>query len=133
MSHLRSKSEINLAAAELLIDTSYYAPSVHCSYYGCFQFIKSKLNQIGIFYDKIDQDIASTPTLSSHNYPIRLILNEIEQKKDRYYKRSVKDKINDLKAFREESDYHNIDIKYPESIKAFNLSKEIIKLIKSSL
>lgn len=139
MSHLKSKSEINLSAAEVLLDKhTYYASSVHCSYYGCFQFIRSKLNQIGITYEKIDQDIAysrqpGVTTLHSHLYPIKLILDEIEKKSDKFYKRTLKNKIFDLKEYREISDYRNVVVGYDESNKAFNLSKEIIKLISSKI
>lgn len=137
MSHLKAKSDFNLDAAKILIDDyGYYAPSVHCSYYGCFQFIKSKLNQIGITYDKMDKDISSskqanTPTLSSHKYPINLMLREIEKKKDLFYKREVRNKIKDLKLFREESDYFNIEINHDKGKKALRLSSEIIQMIKS--
>ena len=139
MSHLKSKSEINISAAEVLLDKhTYYASSVHCSYYGCFQFIRSKLNQIGITYEKIDQDIASSrqseaTTLHSHLYPIKLILDEIEKKSDKFYRSTLRNKIFDLKEYREISDYRNVDVGYDESNKAFNLSKEIIKLISSKI
>lgn len=137
MSHLKSKSDFNLEAAKVLInDYDNYAPSVHCSYYGCFQFIRSKLNQIGVTYEKIDRDIASSVQpggikLHSHTYPIKLILNEVEKKSDKFFKTSLRNKIFDLKEYREISDYRNVSVGYDDSRKAYNLSKEIIKLISS--
>lgn len=139
MSHLKSKSVFNLEAAKVLIDDhDNFAPSVHCSYYGCFQFIRSKLNQIGITYEKIDQEIASSrqngfQTLNSHTYPIRLILKEVEKKSDVFYKTNLKNKIYDLKEYREISDYRNVSIGYDDSKKALSLSTEIIKLISSKI
>lgn len=139
MSYLKSKSEFNLQAAQVLIDDhDCFAPSVHCSYYGCFQYIKSKLNEIGITYEKIDIAISNSRqegvrTLNSHQYPISLILNKIEEKSDNFNKKSIKDKINLLKTFRVISDYHNEIVDYPRSKKALELSNEIIKLINTSL
>ncbi len=40
MSILKSKSDINLMAAELLHKNSLYPSVVHCSYYSCFQLMK---------------------------------------------------------------------------------------------
>ncbi|MBJ2174058.1 hypothetical protein JBL43_07410 [Aureibaculum sp. A20] len=139
MSHLKNKSEINLAAAEVLIERDdFFAPSVHCSYYGCLQYIKSKLNQIGISYQQMNSEISASRqvgvrTLNSHAYPIDLICRKIEEKSDLIYKKSVKDKIKTLKTFREISDYQNENINREKSIAALELSKEIIKLIKNKI
>lgn len=139
LSHLRSKSEFNLDAAQILIDVhSYYAPSVHCSYFGCFQHIKYKLNRIGITYEKIDGDIAASrhsnaTTLNSHKYPIKLILDKIEEKAGGSYRKKVSDKINLLKTARVISDYHNEDVGPTEGNAALKLSKEIIKLINDKI
>ncbi|MFK5878721.1 MAG: HEPN domain-containing protein [Flavobacteriaceae bacterium] len=138
MSHLKSKSEFNLDAAEVLIDRhSYYAPSVHCSYYGCFQYIISKLNMIGITYEKIDNDISASRgtnrILNSHTYPVKLILDEMETTTDIFYRKKVKDKIKLLKAFRITSDYRNEDVNHSKSTEALRLSKEIISLINNKL
>ncbi|KFF17344.1 HEPN domain-containing protein [Flavobacterium hydatis] len=136
MTYLKSKSEFNLAAAKLLIeDYDNYAPSVHCSYYGCFQFIKSKLNSLGYTYTKVNEEIAASETLHSHKYPISLIVKELKTKvtDDTYYSRKVNDKIKLLKTFREESDYHNKVVTYPQSKAALELSNEIIQLINKKL
>ncbi|MFC4723032.1 hypothetical protein ACFO5O_11920 [Geojedonia litorea] len=139
MSYLKAKSVFNLDAAEVLIEKHQcYAPSVHCSYFGCFQFIKSKLNEIGITYAKMEQDInlskqnGGTP-LTSHKYPISLMLKRIEEKTDVYYKRELQNKIKTLKVYREESDYFNEEVDYNKSNTALKLSREIIKSIKIKL
>ena len=134
MTQLKEKSKFNLEAAKVLIDDhDCYAPSVHCSYYGCFQFIKSKLNTIGFTYEMISTELASDTRKSSHNYPISLILNEVERKSDSHYKSNVRNKIKLLKTFRVESDYHNEIVNYDKSRKSLDLSKEIIKLIENKL
>jgi len=139
LSHLKSKSEFNLEAAKVLIDEhDNYAPSVHCSYYGCFQFIKSKLNQIGITYDKVSADIVNSrqegvTTLNSHNYYIKLVAEQVGLKSDVFLKKSIRDKIKRLKTFREISDYQNTYVDFAQSKEALNLSNEIIGLINQKL
>ena len=134
MSHLREKSKFNLASAQLLIDNDYFAPSVHCSYYGCFQFIKYKLDNIGHTFKMMDEEItASNNTLSSHNYPITLILNKVKEKSDEFYKRGIKDKIKSLKTLRELSDYHDLYIDNNKSREALRISNEVIDLINKKL
>lgn len=139
MSYLKSKSEFNLAAAEVLIDEHQcYAPSVHCSYYGCFQYIKSKLNSIGITYEEMNNDISSSRqdgvrTLYSNQYPIDLMFSEIKKKSDIYDAKNFRDKIKSLKTFRVISDYHNTEVNHNTSSEALRLSKEIISLIKKKI
>ena len=138
MGYLKSKSQFNLEAARVLIDEhQYFAPSVHCSYYGCFQYIKYKLNTIGISYQKMDDDVANSrqdnvKTLNSNTYPIDLIFQEIK-KSDILIAKDIRDKIKTLKAFRVKSDYHNEEIDYPKSNTALKLSEEIISLINKKI
>lgn len=132
MSHLKTKSDLNLDAAQLLIDKSLYAPSVHCAYYGCFQFIKSKLNAIGYTYLKIDEDIASNPKLHSHKYPIKLIVDQIriQSVNDKTLYSTINNKIKLLKTAREESDYFNEIVDSDAGDFALKTSKEIIDEVK---
>ncbi|PLB20010.1 MAG: hypothetical protein TRG1_1274 [Flavobacteriaceae bacterium FS1-H7996/R] len=139
LDYIKSKSVFNLEAAkELINEHQYYAPSVHCSYYGCFQHIMSKLNSIGITYEIMDNDIANSkqdgvPTLYSNKYPIDLIIKEISKKSDLIYTKNVRDKIKKLKLFRVMSDYHNDQINEPKSTEALRLSHEIINLINKKI
>ncbi|WP_161971737.1 HEPN domain-containing protein [Flavobacterium silvisoli] len=135
MSFLKEKSTFNLEAAKVLIDDyDNYAPSVHCSYYGAFQFISSTLNKLGETYEKVSNDIAASKgtsqPLASHEYPIKLISDKLSQKADVFYANTVKNKIKELKTFRRISDYDNVQITYEEGKKALALSNEIISLIK---
>jgi len=138
LSFLKEKSKFNLEAAKVLIDDyDNYAPSVHCSYYGTFQFISSTLNRLGETYEKISNDIAASKgtsqPLASHEYPIRLISIKLAAKVDKFYANNVKNKIKDLKTFIRISDYDNVQITYDEGKKALALSNEIISLIKTKL
>ncbi|MGH1387516.1 hypothetical protein [Kordia sp.] len=140
MDYIKSKSEFNLAAAKVLIDDQdNFAPSVHCSYYGCLQFIKSKLHSLGIIsYSQMSEDIAKSKqggmrALSSHKYPLDLIVKAISEKENLIYAKKINDKVKELKTFRIMSDYHNVEIDKPKSMKALALSCEVISLIKSKL
>lgn len=110
MSQLRQKSEFNIDAAKLLIKQANYAPSVHCSYYSCFQLMKYTIKEFfGIDYDVQASNISSTGQ-HSHQYVINYISTKLEDlagvKESRAFKRTIKD----LKQFRLESDYEDIEV-----------------------
>lgn len=126
MSFLNNKSEFNLDGAQLLIDNNLYAPSIHCSYYSVFQKLKYKyVLKKNISYDDLTQMIISD-SRNTHKYVIEEFCNFIQ---DRYKKRELRNKINDLKAFRVESDYEDLEINYDKSNLALTKSKEIIREI----
>lgn len=125
MSKLREKSRFNLVAAEVLIKESLYAPSVHCSYYSCFQRIKSIFpDYFNLNYDEIDSIVASIKT-SEHNYLIHYLSNQIKQKLGDTDYRNFSNDIKDLKLFRTESDYKEIEVTSDLSNKALKLAKRI--------
>ena len=69
MSKLKEKSEFNFDAAQLLIDNYLYAPSVHCSYYSCFQLMKFTMNNFfGIGYDELNTRISVSTSGGTHSY-----------------------------------------------------------------
>ncbi|GIQ57726.1 hypothetical protein Flavo103_08620 [Flavobacterium collinsii] len=138
MSFLKEKSNFNLDAAKVLIDEhSCYAPSVHCSYYGVFQYISTTLNRLGETYEKISTTINNSRgkpnQLNSHDYPIKLIVSKVTEKSDPYYGNAVKNKIKELKTFRKIADYDNVQVTIDDSTKALSLGIEIVSLIKKKL
>ena len=125
MSNLKQKSTFNYTAAELLIEKSLYAPSVHCSYYACFQLLKYTINEFfGIDYATQARQISSSgqPT---HQYVVNFISDELKDlagfEESRKFKRTIKD----LKQFRVESDYQDIEIGSDQGNRAFYKAKEI--------
>lgn len=64
MGLVKKKSDDNLKLAQDLIDTRQYNASVHCSYYGCFQFLKCILNH----NLKITYSIQNEDRRESHNF-----------------------------------------------------------------
>lgn len=125
MSKIRQKSDFNIDAAERLIREAYYAPSVHCSYYSCFQLLKFTIMSFwGINYETQSVKIA-TSKQNTHQYVINYVSSELNKfvslKESREFKRTIKD----LKQFRIESDYENIEIGSEKGNDAFNKAKEI--------
>ncbi len=125
MSKIREKSNFNFDAAALLLKNSLYAPSVHCSYYSCFQLLKYTIKDFfGVDYDNQSINIAKTRQ-RTHQYVINYIVNELKKYSSANESRGFKRKINDLKQLRIESDYENIEISLDKGTKAFDKAKEI--------
>lgn len=131
MSKLKQKSEFNFDAALVLIDKSYFAPSVHCSYYGCLQLMKYSIKKyFGIEYADLKTSILASASKNSHVYIINFIYSELYNKIGVHESRKFKRKINDLKQFRVESDYEDIEINYSYSSKALAKAESIKQDIK---
>lgn len=125
MSKLREKSKFNLDAAEVLIKENLYAPSVHCSYYGCLQRIKSIFPiYFGLTYNQIDINIRTGST-NEHAYLIRYISEQIRKNIGLKEYAEFKRNIGDLKEFRIHSDYKDIEVTSAQSNKAYRLATEI--------
>lgn len=125
MSKLRQKSDFNIDAAKLLIKEAYYAPSVHCSYYSCFQLLKYTIKVFfGIDYENQAVKI-SISGQHSHQYVINYISSElidfVGAEESRKFKRTIKD----LKQFRLESDYENIEVGLDKGQIALDKANEI--------
>lgn len=134
MGYLKEKSGFNIDSAQELINKSYYAPSVHCSYYGSFQYMKYTLKNLNSWtYDYIEQECLNYRG-GTHNYIIDKILlalkNKINSSKDYA---DIKRKIKELKLFRTNSDYFNVQILHNDAQKSLDYSKEIISALKKTL
>ncbi len=125
MSKLRQKSDFNIEAAKLLIKGSYFAPSVHCSYYSCFQLLKYTIKEFfGTDYNTLAVNI-STSGKKTHQYVISYITDELENLAGKEESRKFKRTINDLKQFRLESDYENIEVNIDQGQVALDKANEI--------
>ena len=125
MSKLRQKSDFNIDAAEYLLKATLYASSVHCSYYSCFQLLKYTIKEFfGKDYEAQAADIIATKQ-KTHQYVINYVACEVERfaglEESRQFKRNIKD----LKQYRVESDYENIEVNVDKSEKALRLARGI--------
>ena len=128
MSKLRDKSEFNFDAAQVLIKNNLFAPSVHCSYYSCFQLMKYTMNYVfGISYDELSTRISVTAG-GTHSYVTNFFNKEVKKKSITDYS-DFSRKIKDLKEFRESSDYDDVEITIDRSEKAKAYATEIRQYI----
>lgn len=124
-----------MEAASILIDNNCYAPSVHCSYYSVFQLIKHKFVRLKeISYAELSNNTISDKR-NTHKYLIDEFCLHLQsdsvKKMSIFDVRTLKREIEDLKQFRTESDYDNIEVNYETSNKALSLSNSILKRIKN--
>ena len=127
LSYLLNKSEFNILSARLLIDNDYYVPSVHCSYYSVYQHIKHIfLDRSNMTEQELDTKISSDKR-NSHQFIIDefFVLLQNYSTLDRYKQRELRLKIKDLKNYRIESDYRNIEVPYNKGTMAYSLATTI--------
>ena len=128
MRHLKNKSELNLGAAELLHQYSYYSSVVHCAYYSCIQLMKHTwLNSMG----KSDNDLRNLNNSSSqgsHEVLINQIKIFIQSKSQngRVFNRDILQ----LKRLRVNADYDEILIDSKKSNESLILSKSSLNFLK---
>jgi len=128
---LKQKSAFNAEASKLLIKNSYYAPSVHCSYYSVFQLMKVAMKEFnGVDYNTIDINVASSKS-SEHKYIHTEILKLIKNNDYSEYSKMSR-YIKDLYQFRITSDYKNEEVSFEKATKANKYSQELIFYIKEN-
>jgi len=131
MGHLKNKSELNLGAAELLLQYSYYSSVVHCAYYSCIQLMKHTwLNSMG----KSDNDLRNLNNSSSqgsHEVLINQIKIFIQSKSQngRVFNRDILQ----LKRLRVNADYDEILIDSKKSNDSLILSKSSLNILKKCI
>ena len=106
MSHLLTKSQENLQAAQILKNRSLFASSIHCSYYSCVQLMKHTLMQkMNKTSDEIDTESNGE---GSHQWLIKEIFNILFfDKNDWNTANNFNIGVNELKKLRMKADYKN--------------------------
>jgi uncharacterized protein (UPF0332 family) len=126
MSKLKLKSDENLNAAQLLINHQKYNSSVHCAYYGCFQFMKSMLcHNLQINYDVQDAKKGK----DTHDYIFGLLLYNIDNLSTQ---RKFRSSFLGLKEKRKKADYENALMDMTESLNAIEETKIIMSNLKQA-
>lgn len=131
MGHLKNKLELNLGAAKLLHQYSYYSSVVHCAYYSCIQLMKHTwLNSMG----KSDNDLRNLNNSSSqgsHEVLINQIKIFIQSKSQngRVFNRDILQ----LKRLRVNADYDEILIDSKKSNESLILSKSSLNILKKCI
>lgn len=127
MSNYKNKSELNLAAAELLHEQTYYPPVAHCSYYSCHQLM------LHVWYyvlKRTEKELLATKTMNegSHEILINQIAKLVHNKNFDF--RSFNNNIGILKKLRVDSDYRDIEVNYSISSRSINICKDTLAIIK---
>lgn len=124
---MKDKANTNLKAAQILIDSSQYTHSIHCSYYAVFQYMKYILAHAP--NNPIDYTDQNKLNVDSHEH----ILNELANRIDKQQKevRNFKEKVRFLKKERKNADYHLTDFTDIESLECKSQAEGLIMNLKT--
>ena len=132
---LRSKSEENTKLANLAIQETYYASSIHCSYYACLQLMKHIQRSDFGMTDEDVKRVKDDIKADSHIFLIGFFKLKLSCKQGLSKREQMK--ISDdfsklmekLKKKRVKADYDNLEIISNEAIESLKMSKEIILIL----
>jgi len=119
-------------AAQYLQKQCLYSPSVHCSYYGCLQYLKYIVNiKAGITYDaqEAERGILGQKTNVYLINRVKMLIGAINPKESRLFY----NEINQLKDLRVDSDYHNVQIDSAKANEAYSKANDILLQLKTTL
>jgi uncharacterized protein (UPF0332 family) len=129
--NLRSKSELNLTAANYLCQEKLFAPAVHCSYYSAFQIMKFVIKDFfGCNYEaqeeehKLLKTKKATKDIGTHEYIIKKFgdaVHDLSLTDYIFFNRRIKD----LKKYRIDSDYKDVKIEEKEGVQSYVFSQEV--------
>lgn len=125
--NLKQKSATNIKAATLLLSESLYNPSVHCGYYGAFQYMTfAILKKRNISLDILKEESKGA---SSH---IRNIQNffTLFKDSDRLKAVDIQMNITSAKQFRTKADYSVEDVSEEDAKKHLRIVNKTIDTIK---
>lgn len=126
MSGMRQKCDTNIELAQELINKKYYTNSVHCSYYGCLQYIKYILDDKNVCPYRIQNENRK----DSHEFILSKLINAIKNHKTL---RNVRTNFESLKDKRKRADYYEDIFEVDESLQAIEEARSIIYQVKNAL
>lgn len=134
MSLLLEKSEQNRIACIELIERNLYAPSVHCGYYSCLQKIIHILQHFFTEEYEYEMQLYSSGQKGNlHKIYFQLFHSMLQATLSRNARedlRELKRKFKDLKSYRIDSDYGEVEITESDIEKVKHLTDRIHLLIK---
>lgn len=130
---LQNKSEMLVAAAQLLHNNCLYNAVAHAAYYSCYQILKyiwlysMKRTQI-----ELDSN-TSQSRIGSHEYLLNEVVKYISNSQYKNSKKDARDLRNDipqLKKLRIDADYSDTTFDYSKSRESIDLSSELLSILK---
>lgn len=132
-SPLRNKSEMLVAAADLLYNSNYYAAAAHAAYYSCYQMLKCIwMDSMGKSDDELRVGISQSRH-GSHEYLLNCVVRFIGSQPTAYSDedaRQLRNEIPQLKRLRVDADYSNTIFDSAKGKSSINLSKELLLILK---
>jgi len=132
-SPLRDKSEMLVAAADLLYNNNYYVAAAHAAYYSCYQMLKCIwMNPMG----KSDGGLGvgmSQSQRGSHEYLLNCVVRFIGSQPTAYSDedaRQLRNEIPQLKKLRVDADYSDTIFDSEKGRNAIELSKRLMPILK---
>ncbi|MFV0331694.1 MAG: HEPN domain-containing protein [Dysgonomonas sp.] len=123
---MKKKSDTNLKLAQDLINLGEYNASVHCSYYGCFQYLKCILkNNLNLSYSTQNEDRPE-----SHNFLLENLFKKINNPKTI---KNIREDFIFLKEKRKIADYCEEEVGPDGSLDALEEAKAVIYKVKNAL
>ena len=123
---MKKKSIETMCASQILLNNNKSTPSVHCSYYAVFQYMKYMLSQTTdrpIPYENQQSD-----NLGVHDFVIGEIKNRIN---NRALKRQFCDGIRELKQARVQADYLEKEFSLEEGLRCKQNAEGLITNLKT--
>ncbi|MBA5649998.1 HEPN domain-containing protein [Bacteroides fragilis] len=134
MDKLKDKSDLNISAAEFMLEKNMYCSVCHPAYYSCLQLMKYYIkNKLDIDYERQATDTSSTYHGDSHRYIITIIRQKLKESINKEVARVFDSQIKDLKNWRITSDYSHEDVNRDQCIDAIRIAKEIRKTITNNI
>lgn len=132
---LRSKSEENTKLANLAIQETYYAASIHCSYYACLQLMGHiQRSDFGMTDEDVENEQKEIKG-DSHNLLINKFIGKLRYSSQIPNNQRVNieelftTNMRMLRTKRKKADYENKKIGRFEANESLRISNEIIEIL----
>lgn len=134
---LQVKSNNNFTASETLLKQELNAPSVHCAYYACVQYMLHILyTKQGMTEESINEEqreVSNELEGGFHAWLINKFFRLLLRFEHGEVSRTFYEYTGQLKGLRIKADYKNKDITAQKAKDAYETSEKIIKILKEKL
>lgn len=133
MKHLKDKSASNLKAGDFLAGHTYFAESIHCYYYSCFQlmlYMKENEPDLKEYYKNHYNE--SFAEFSHQNLFTTFFVHLSAGNSAAIAAANFNKAIQKLRYLRVRADYHNVQIKKEESFLAQKEANTVLNILREN-